>query len=215
MKNYSEFINNLKKINNLNQDPLDYVLQNKLIQYNDKSLILEFGVYHGNTINNISNYISDIPVFGFDSFEGLPEKWERTDNMNFFDKGFFSRNGILPNVNKNVMLIKGWFNETLPEFIKNNNKPVSFIHIDCDLYSSTKCIFENLKEYISNDCIFVFDELVNYGGYENGELKAFYEFVTENNIIFEYIGMNGSIGNVGGQYEKVALRIINNPKFKF
>jgi hypothetical protein len=37
------------------------------------------------------------------------EKWR-----NGFDKGCFNRNGNLPKVNKNVTLIKGWFDETLP-----------------------------------------------------------------------------------------------------
>ena len=34
---------------------------------------------------------------------------------------------------------------------------------------------------------------VNYDGYagERGELKAFYEFIIENNVDYEWIGMNG------------------------
>ena len=39
----------------------------------------------------------------------------------------------------------------------------------------------------------VFDELVNYPGFDGdtGELKAFYEFITENNVNYSWIGMNG------------------------
>jgi hypothetical protein len=43
----------------------------------------------------------------------LPEKWR-----DGFGKGSFSRNGNFPKVNSNVELIKGWFHETLPNFIK-------------------------------------------------------------------------------------------------
>lgn len=191
-----------------------FVLENNLI-FNKKDLFLEFGVFSGNTINIISKYTPENIIYGFDSFEGLPEKWERTDNLNYFEKGYFNTNGNFPVVNKNVALIKGWFNETLPKFMKNNDRPISFLHIDCDLYSSTKCVFDIVKENIQNNCIIVFDELVNYGGFENGELKAFYEFIIENNIDFEYIGMNGTIGQSGGQYEKVAVRILKNPIYKF
>jgi hypothetical protein len=56
----------------------------------------------------------------------------------------------------------------------------------------------------------VFDELVNYPGFdgETGELKALYEFITENDVDYEWIGMNGSpIGNVGVSYEKAAMII--------
>ncbi len=66
------------------------------------------------------------------------------------------------------------------------------MHIDCDIYSSTKTIFNNCGKYIKNDCIIVFDELVNYPGFENGESKAFLEWVNENNITFNWIGMNGA-----------------------
>ena len=77
--------------------------------------------------------------------------------------------------------------------------------MDADLYSSTKCIFDNLK-----DCIIVFDELVNYPGFDGdtGELKAFYEFITENKVDYEWIGMNGTPTGMSGYYhENVALII--------
>jgi hypothetical protein len=75
-------------------------------------------------------------------------------------------NGNLPQVNGNVKLIKGWFNETLLNFIQTQNKKVSFIHLDADLYSSTKYILDVLKDYIDRDCIIVFDESVNYPGFD-------------------------------------------------
>ena len=144
-------------------------------------------------------------MYGFDSFEGLPEKWR-----DGFDKGCFNRNGDLPQVNSNVELIKGWFNETILNFINTHNKKVSFIHMDADLYSSTKFIFDVLKDYIDTDCIIIFDELVNYPGFDGdtGELKAFYEFITENKVDYEWIGMNGTPTGMSGYYhENVALII--------
>ena len=81
------------------------------LQKKPNTLWLEFGVASGHTINYISKFTNDT-VYGFDSFEGLPEKWR-----DGFDKGAFTRNGEFPNVNTNVQLIKGWFNETLPNFI--------------------------------------------------------------------------------------------------
>ena len=81
---------------------------------------------------------------------------------------------------------------------------------DCDLYSSTKCIFDNLKNFISSECIVVFDELVNYDGFngENGELRAFYEFVSENSVDFEWIGMNGNSLEMRGKFHENAALII-------
>ena len=94
-------------------------------------------------------------------------------------------------------------------------KKITFIHIDCDLYSSTIFVLDTIKQNISNGCVTVFDELVNYPGYlgSNGELKALYEFTKENEILFEWIGMNGFIGMNGYYNENVAIRIISNPTF--
>lgn len=179
----------IQNIPNVNTYPLTYVFEHMKLQHKPNTLWLEFGVASGNTINYISKFTND-KVYGFDSFEGLPEKWR-----DGFDKGAFNRDGNLPEVNSNVELVKGWFNETLPNFIQTHNKKISFIHIDVDLYSSTKYIFHVLKDYIDIDCIILFDELVNYPGFDGdkGELKAFYEFITENKVDYEWIGMNGHI----------------------
>ncbi len=194
----------IQNIPNLNVNPLIYVFEQMKLKHKPNTLWLEFGVATGNTINYISKFTND-KVYGFDSFEGLPEKWR-----DGFEKGAFNRNGNLPKVNDNVELIKGWFNETLPNFIKTHNKKVSFIHMDADLYSSTKYIFDTLKDHIDTDCVIVFDELVNYPGFDGdkGELKAFYEFITEHKVKYEWIGMNGTpTGMLGSQHENVGVII--------
>jgi len=180
-------INIIRNIPNINMNPLAYIFENMKLKPKSNTLWLEFGVLTGNTINYISKFTNDI-VYGFDSFEGLPEEWRVG-----FPKGWFNKNGNLPDVNNNVTLIKGWFNETVEDFIKVQDKKISFIHMDADLYSSTKYVLDTLKNHIDNECIIVFDELVNYDGYagERGELKAFYEFIIENNVDYEWIGMNG------------------------
>jgi hypothetical protein len=166
-------------------------------------LWLEFGVATGKTINLISNYTTEM-VYGFDSFEGLPERWR-----DGFEKGAFNRNGEFPQVNHNVVLIKGLFSDTLAPFLKEQNKKISFMHIDCDLYSSTKTILEETFPYLEKECILVFDELVNYPGFENGELLAFSEFISNYNLSYEWIGMNGTIGLKGGRHECVAVKLCN------
>jgi len=193
----------IKNIPNIHTFPLKYIFENRKFKHKQDTLWLEFGVGSGNTINYIAQFTTDT-VYGFDSFMGLPEKWREG-----FDKGTFNRNGNLPEVNSNVELIKGWFNDTLPNFIQTQNKKVSFIHMDADLYSSTKYIFDILKPYIDTDCIIVFDELVNYPGFDGdtGELKAFYEFITDNKVDYTWIGMNGTIGMSGYYHENVALCI--------
>lgn len=147
----------------------------------NEGLILEFGVFEGITINFIS-FNTEETVYGFDSFEGLPEDWRAG-----FEKGTF-KTEELPTVNNNIKLINGWFEDTLPPFIVKNNEYCSFIHIDCDLYSSTKTIFTYLADRIKEGTIIVFDEFFNYPGWKDGEFKAFTEFVESYSVKFEYIG---------------------------
>ena len=71
-------------------------------EHKHDTLWLAFGVFHGGTINYISNFTKN-KVYGFDSFEGLPEKWR-----DGFEKGCFNMNGELPQVKENVALIKGF-----------------------------------------------------------------------------------------------------------
>ena len=195
----------IENIPNVGTWPLTHVFERMGLKQKPDTLWLEFGVASGGTINYISRF-TEGTVYGFDSFEGLPEKWR-----DGFEKGAFNRDGFFPVVRDNVSLIKGWFNESLPGFLAaHEGKKVSFIHIDCDLYSSTKYILDALADHMDTDCVIVFDELVNYPGFDGdtGELKAFYEFINENDVYYEWIGMNGvPTGMSGYHHENVALVI--------
>ena len=178
----------IQNIPNINAYPLPYVFENMKIQHKPNTLWLEFGVASGNNINYISQFTNDI-VYGFDKRTADPS-------------------GNLPQVNSNVELVNEWSDETLINFMQTQNKKVSFIHMDVDMRSSTKYIFDVLKEYIDTDCIIIFDELVNYPGFEDGELKAFYEFITENKVEYTWIGMDGTpTGMLGYFHQNVALII--------
>ena len=147
---------------------LDYALQQVVIS---NGLYLEFGVFSGRTINYIANIISDKIIYGFDSFEGLPETWRSG-----YEKGTFAVTSI-PEVQDNVKLVVGLFEDKLCDFIKQHSDICAFIHIDCDLYSSTAYVLEELKNQIQEGTVIVFDEYFNYPGWQNGEYKAFQEFV--------------------------------------
>jgi len=163
---------------------------------------LEMGVFNGRTINFIASLRPNKIVHGFDSFEGLPEDWVREDT-NHFQKGTFAVDN-LPAVLPNVKLYKGWFNESLPIFKEQflKNQPIAFLHIDCDIYSSTKTIFDILGDNIVPGTIISFDELYNYPGFENHELKAFIEFLDSKNLSMEFLAYNVN-------HEQVATKIVN------
>src|ERR1019366_9352955 len=80
---------------------------------NTQGLYLEFGVYSGLTINHIAKQVEQT-VYGFDSFAGLPERWRDSLGAGHF------KVQLLPKVMPNVTLVKGWFDQTLPEFLKTH-----------------------------------------------------------------------------------------------
>jgi tetratricopeptide (TPR) repeat protein len=114
-------------------------------------LVLEFGVLFGTTIRHLSA-IARQDVHGFDSFQGLPEAWHNRP------KGEYSTHGKLPEVSENVHLHVGFFGESLPPFLKKHTDPIRFLHVDCDLFSSTKTILSLLRSRIVPGTIIVFDE---------------------------------------------------------
>lgn len=160
-----------------------------------KGHFCEFGVASGISINHIAS-LTDREIHGFDSFEGLPEDWRAG-----FGKGAFSQDG-LPPVRTNVRLYKGWFDQTVPAWAKEHPGPMAFIHMDADLYSSTKTVLDALADRIVPGTVIQFDEFFNYPGWQEGEFKAFTEFVAKHQIGFEYIGYSQ-----GGDAQQAAVRI--------
>ena len=102
-------------------------------------MICEFGVGAGHTLQKIKEqFPTGKTIVGFDSFEGLPENW-----IPEWRKGSFSQGGEIPKevLGENVSIIKGLFSDTVPKFFETTDfKDVELLllHIDCDLYRSTK-----------------------------------------------------------------------------
>lgn len=160
--------------------------------------IIEFGVASGTSLmafvrmNDIFNKmrphaIARKHVHGFDSFEGLPDLDDSIDlatkaaqkNADMTAGGFdssetFSQLLAFAKSRKSCDLHKGWFSETVPKFLAENpHAAFSLIHIDCDLYSSTKDALEPTIERLSPGGVILFDEIFHQ--VFPGETSAFWE----------------------------------------
>ena len=145
-------------------------------------LVIECGVYFGKSIRVLADEISR-PIYGFDSFQGLPEDWKPGE-----PKGSYSTNGKMPAAPNHVHFVQGWFEQQLPPFIERNPQAISILHIDCDLYSSTKTVLEACRTSLKPGSIIIFDDLLGYPGWELHEWRAFIEFVQTYAIKFRFIG---------------------------
>ena len=137
----------------------------------------EFGVYKGDSLRCIANNVGKKKCYGFDSFEGLPEAWG-----NLLPKYYF-KTAIPSFTNKNIELQVGKFQESLPLFLRDNpDLNFDLLHIDCDLYSSTCYVLENLFSKITNKSIIIFDEFYGYKGFKKFEFQSFNEFIKKYDI---------------------------------
>lgn len=180
-------------------DSHDGVLRWCLENYVDtEKFAMEFGVASGDSLIEIAQYMD---VVGFDSFQGLPEDWRPG-----FEKGAFSvvddeisahveeillrAKGNNRGAHRKLEIVTGMFAETIPEVVHGScsdvvkehglNK-VNLVHIDCDLYSSTKTVFDEIGPHLRSGAVIVFDEWHGYstGNPEDHEQKAFKEFVSQ------------------------------------
>jgi hypothetical protein len=139
-------------------------------------------------------------IWLFDSFEGLPEftTEDYDENKQFtgkhirpLEKGsclgtyeeveklLFSKFSLNK---KNISLVKGWVQETLPKY-KDEVGKISLLRIDTDWYYPTKCCLENLYDNVVDDGFIVIDD---YGTCV-GSKKALDEFLEEKKIFVELI----------------------------
>ncbi len=153
---------------------------------------LEFGVAYGNSLRDLATVAPFI--YGFDSWNGLPEDWRDDKGGLQEPRGTFCcdppRHPPL-----NSALVIGRFEDTLPAFLKVNRGPFGFVHIDCDLYSSTKFVLNQLHDYLDN-VIIAFDEIRGFPAGEHHEGRAFAEFLDKGRYSATLIGYQHNAGAV-------------------
>ena len=172
----------------LHQQIVEHAVSNASID----GMFLEFGVATGNTLREIASHApAGKTVYGFDSFSGLPGDW--TGHVE--TAGAFKQKAI-PKVPANVQLVRGYFEDSLPDFMQAHEGPVSFVHIDCDLYSSTVTILDNIGDRLQPGTHVLFDEYFNYPSWKQHEHKAWAEFCAAHGVNYTYLGFTALDGRV-------------------
>jgi len=145
----------------------------------------EFGVYKGRSLV-LFYYLAKkiglrIRFFGFDSFEGLPESEGKVFTKGQFSfsqeklKKYLEKVGVMDD----VFLIKGYYSQSLTKelFTDHQLNKASVIHIDCDLYISTKQVLSFIEPLLQNGTIIIFDDWGSFGNNDQlGQQRAFNEF---------------------------------------
>lgn len=152
-------------------------------------LWLEFGVGSGKSLSFIAQQRPHQTVYGFDSFMGLPEDWALSPQR-IYTKNTYSRGGIAPALTAgNTELVIGLFADTLEAFCAAHTDHCAFIHIDCDLYSSTMVVLDELFSAgkIIPGTVILFDEFYNYPNYKDYEYRAFEDFIRSTGVHYRWL----------------------------
>jgi hypothetical protein len=168
-------------------------------------LVLEFGTATGRTLNQFAYWLPNKTIHGFDSWQGLPEKF------NDLPAGHFAQE--LPKVLPNCELVQGWFGTRPPQdqsniaenmalaFATTTQESIALLHLDADLYSSTKTVLSAFAKHIVPGTVILFNEYWNHPTWKKHEYRAWQEHCKMHSIKYEYIGY-------ASDHQEVAIRVI-------
>lgn len=148
--------------------------------YDKPILYLEFGVYQGNSLGwwAKQNRDSDSYFWGFDSFDGLPERFAG------FGHGFLQKEEIPKFDDSRVHLVVGLFQNTLDDTMSaimlvpfysphNKHRPCMICHLDADAFSGTLYALMQLDRVLRPGDVLIFDEFAHI----HDEFEAFNDFI--------------------------------------
>ena len=155
-------------------------------------LFCEFGVWMG---GSLTHFVATTPHFfhGFDSFRGLPGRWQS------YEAGYLDLGGKPPKGEKltpdRVEFHIGLFADTITPFLDGSDRALAFGHIDCDLYESAATVLALARDRIIPGTVLVFDEYITGDGHD--ERAAF----LKTGIPFRYLShhiLGGSVAVIIG-----------------
>ena len=151
---------------------------------------VECGSWNGGSGGIIASLAGKRKTWLFDSWEGMPNAGEHDIKLKkkniFGERGMaissfekasnllFGRLRLDPN---NVLLVRGWFEETVLSVVSKINQ-ISLLHLDCDWYESVKFCLENFYTKVISGGYVVIDDYGSWAGCR----KAVDEFIREKEL---------------------------------
>jgi len=151
----------------------------------------EFGLWQGRTFRYAHRMkrrygLTKMTLWGFDSFQGLPETSEKKDNI--WTKGQYAnseeqlrrtltRDGFRES---DFELVSGFYCDSLNDELHRRmaGRIAAVVYVDCDLYESTRDALRFVERYLTNGSIVCFDDFYCFkASPDHGEQRALREFV--------------------------------------
>jgi O-methyltransferase len=170
----------------------DYIDCLKLVsQFKDiNGSIIECGVWRGGMIAGIADVMgSNRNYFLFDSFEGLPDAkeidgqtaiaWQADKtSAGYYDNckaemEWAQKAMNLANVTDRTTFIKGWFDDTVPQF--KTEEPIAVLRLDGDWYDSTMVCLDHLFPKVAEGGLIILDDYYAWDGCS----KALHDYLSK------------------------------------
>ena len=162
--------------------------------------VVECGVWRGGMSAGMADVLGPERAYHlFDSFEGLPpaedrdgeaaKQWQeqQTDKNapryldNCRAEMKWAEKAMAMSRAKDVHLVKGWFNETLPTFVPPC--PIAILRLDGDWYSSTMDCLNTLAKYLAPGGIIIMDDYYQWDGCS----RAVHDFLSQEQSVARII----------------------------
>ena len=133
---------------------------------------VECGVAQGTSLVVMAAYGDGRIVWGFDSFEGLPELSDVDDGsgadfVGYSCSGERGEQSVRDTFEKvsvpmeNVRLVKGWFADTLASA---DTGPIAVLRLDGDFYEATRCALETMVPRVVRGGFILIDDYNSFDG---------------------------------------------------
>jgi predicted O-methyltransferase YrrM len=142
--------------------------------------VMEFGVWKGYSTRVIRDELWRAKcwdrrqrgkrIYACDSFQGLPESYERLPAGNFAT--------AVPRL-LGVRIVRGFFEDSLTPALAREVGRVSLAHLDADLYASTARVLDWLTPLLGPGSLLLFDE---FQGEDPAEARAFAEWTARTGV---------------------------------
>jgi O-methyltransferase len=180
---------------NFTMIPSDIYISNLRLAFTyrkTEGIIVECGVWRGGMIAGMAQ-IMDVnkQYYLFDSFEGLPDaeeidgkaalEWQNNKSSeHYYDNCKaeieYANSAMKLAGANNYQLIKGWFNETLPNF--NPKEKIAILRLDADWYESTMTCLNYLYPLVSENGLIIIDDYHAWDGCS----RAVHDYLSKNNL---------------------------------
>lgn len=163
--------------------------------------IVECGVFGGLSLAVLAKGATFDPkgmsrrIVGVDTFAGLPAseethaRWQEGDcaSMHGWHPMLAPGTPVTADTTRALfaacgldapLLHEGRFDEVLPRVIPSAHPAVALLHVDCDLYESTRDVLTGVAPALQDGTVVLFDDWFHYRGHpRKGEARAFHEFL--------------------------------------